>query len=131
MGALLIMPGQPDEAAVGGSRSGKERLSLTRRGRRVVAALGFALAALLGFIGGRAEAASVPSPPETVTVVVMPGDTLWSLAREVTQSREDIRDVVLEIKWLNGLGSSALRAGEVIKLPVPDGSALHAFENRA
>jgi nucleoid-associated protein YgaU len=91
-------------------------LRLTRRGRGLLVTLALVAAVLLGFVGGRANAASDPGP-STVSVVVRPGDTLWSLARGVAEPGEDVRDVVLELQWLNGMDSAALVAGDVIRLP--------------
>ena len=73
---------------------------------------------VLGFAGGRADAAAAPEAPETVGVVVQPGDTLWAFAARVAEPGEDLRDVVREIQRLNGMGSANLVAGEVVQLPV-------------
>src|SRR5205823_11848037 len=76
------------------------RARLTRRGRH---ALG-GIAVLLGLaLGGGAAAAAVhvgrPTPPlpsaVSATVVVMPGDTLWTIAERLAPGR-DPRGVVTE-----------------------------------
>lgn len=77
-------------------------------------AVGVALGALLGswLVGdhGGLRLASDSS------VVVRPGDTLWSIARSVSGS-EDVRAVVDRIQQLNHLGGAPLRPGQVLQLP--------------
>lgn len=101
--------------------AGPVRLSL--RGRRVVAALivlvllpavwtltapvvADALSARAGLYSGA-----------TAEVVVLPGDTLWGIAR-TAQPESDPRDTVLRIQKLNGLSGSEVSAGQ--RLVVPD-----------
>jgi hypothetical protein len=50
------------------------------------------------------------------SVVVEPGDTLWSIAAEVADG-EDVRAVVDHIQELNRLEGSVLAPGQVLKLP--------------
>jgi len=92
---------------------------LTHRGRRLVAVLalagGVALGTLLGPLvagggGGDLRLAGVSS------VVVRPGDTLWSVAASVA-GEEDVRAVVDRIQELNGLDGTVLVPGQVLLLP--------------
>ena len=95
-------------------------LRLTERGRRVVAglsiAIGLCLAAgtvvtvELGSADGGLQLAGAS------TVVVQPGDTLWSIARSVAPD-EDPRAVVDAIVDLNGLDSVDLMPGAELQLP--------------
>jgi nucleoid-associated protein YgaU len=93
-------------------------LRLTARGRRVVAVAALLLGlgvvalggALLGEAGGGLELMG------TTKVVVEPGDTLWSIAGTVSGGR-DVRDVVVDIRRLNELGSAAITPGQVLELP--------------
>jgi nucleoid-associated protein YgaU len=95
-------------------------LRLTRRGRRVVAglsiAIGLTIAAVtaatveLGDRDGGLELAG------SSTVVVQPGDTLWSLAQDLAP-QEDPRAVVDAIVDLNGLDGVWLVPGQVLQLP--------------
>uniref|UniRef100_UPI001C20F448 LysM peptidoglycan-binding domain-containing protein n=1 Tax=Modestobacter excelsi TaxID=2213161 RepID=UPI001C20F448 len=95
-------------------------IRLTERGRRVVAglsiAVGLSIAAVtvvtvqLGTEWGGLELAG------SSTVVVQPGDTLWSLAQEVAPG-EDPRAVVDAIVDLNGLEDVDLLPGAVLQLP--------------
>ncbi len=48
---------------------------------------------------------------------VMPGDTLWDIAAEVTSPEDDVRSTMLELKRLNELETSALRAGQILLVP--------------
>lgn len=50
------------------------------------------------------------------SVVVDPGDTLWSIATSVAAG-EDVRVVVDRIEELNGLRSTELVPGQVLLLP--------------
>jgi Tfp pilus assembly protein FimV len=91
---------------------------LTRRGRRVVAGLSIAIGVLVGVVtvsvelggdGGLELAGSS-------TVVVQPGDTLWSLAQDLAP-HEDPRAVVDAIVDLNDLDGVGLVPGQVLRLP--------------
>lgn len=56
-------------------------------------------------------------PHELIEIVVRPGDTLWSLARTYSPSR-DPREVVHIIREANGgLEPGALRPGDVVLVP--------------
>lgn len=98
------------------------RLRLTRRGRRVVAALAAApIVVALAFAtisGGDALASREGGAPVGTfdTVTVMPGDSLWSIAEAVAPAA-DPRDVVDEIIALNQLASSSVMAGERLSIP--------------
>ena len=98
------------------------RLRLTTRGRRLVVGLvsvPLAVAVFMGALaGGEALASRSASAPagEFTTVLVEPGDSLWSIALEVAPT-SDPRDVVDEIVRLNALGSSSVTAGQRIAIP--------------
>lgn len=53
---------------------------------------------------------------QDATVVVQPGDTLWSIAAEHYPS-DDVRARVLDIESANGLKSPVIEAGETLRLP--------------
>jgi len=98
------------------------RLRITRRGRRVLAALAAAPVAAglaLAIVGGGSALASREdgAPAGTFdTVTVMAGESLWSIAEEVAPTA-DPRDVVDEIIRLNQLSTSAVAAGQRISIP--------------
>lgn len=50
------------------------------------------------------------------TVIIKPGDTLWSIAEEYNEG--DIRKKIKEIKKFNNMDTSALTAYEVIRIPI-------------
>jgi nucleoid-associated protein YgaU len=99
-------------------RAPRRRVRLTRRARLLAAVLALALGVaigswlgpLLGGGNGDLRLAGVQS------VVVQPGDTLWSISSEVAGTA-DIRDVVHRIQVLNGLRGTALVPGQVLDLP--------------
>jgi hypothetical protein len=95
-------------------------VQLTRRGRVVLllvfVAVGVTLMmALSGLVGGAAAGTS-PSRPVTRTVVVQPGQTLWSIAGEVAPG-VDRRDTIARIVELNALPSTDVSAGARIAVP--------------
>jgi hypothetical protein len=115
------------DAPVRGAEASTERPAartrLTRRGRVLVVLLvsGLLLAA---FSLGRADSqaattgdAGSPAGPELTQTVVMPGDTLWSIARELAPAN-DPREVIAQIRELNDL-DGALVAGQQLLLPLP------------
>ena len=93
-------------------------LRLTRRARRLAVLMALACGVVVGswlaplVSGGDQELhlAGVSS------VVVEPGDTLWSIASSVADG-EDVRAVVDRIQELNRLDGSALVPGQVLHLP--------------
>jgi hypothetical protein len=99
-------------------RPQQARLRLTRRARRlaVVMALacGVAVGSWLGPLvagdGGGLRLAGESS------VVVQPGDTLWSIASGL-QAEGDVRTLVDEIQALNGLRGAELVPGQTLLLP--------------
>ncbi|WP_438350961.1 LysM peptidoglycan-binding domain-containing protein [Paenibacillus sp. FA6] len=51
-------------------------------------------------------------------VIVLYGDTLWSIAVQEKPTNVDTRVYIKKLKQLNGLTSGNIMAGEVLKLPV-------------
>jgi hypothetical protein len=104
-GARVVRPARPG-------------LRLTRRGRLLVgllAVLAVAVAvavatARLQALGDRTVPASAPAE-----VVVAPGETLWGIAERVAPDR-DPRDVVAQLRRLNGLPSGEVHAGQRLRL---------------
>lgn len=93
-------------------------LRLTARGRRALGVL--LLLVTVGMAaGGAAVLRSGAEDLElmgTSSVVVEPGDTLWSIASRVAGER-DVREVIDGIWLLNGLDSAAIQPGQVLGLP--------------
>ncbi len=102
------------------SRSAGDRsVRLTRRGRWLLIVLslaaGVALGALLNSWAGAAGQGSLRLAGES-SVVVQPGDSLWSIAT-VVAGTDDVRTVVDRIQQLNHLHGTAVRPGQVLQLP--------------
>ena len=95
-------------------------LRLTERGRRVVAslsiAIGLSIAAATVVTVQLQDADGGLQLAGSSTVVVQPGDTLWSIAQEVAPE-EDPRAVVDAIVDLNGLEDVDLLPGAELQLP--------------
>jgi LysM repeat protein len=83
-------------------------LRLTRRGRRLVRTAVVTLALLVALVAAvvagvpSVQAGDTPAEVATSSVVVQPGQTLWSVARDVAPG-VDVRETVARIKDLNGL----------------------------
>lgn len=80
--------------------------------RRLLAAVAAVL--LLG--AGFALGARGSNEPGYTTVVVQPGDTLWSIAAEHYPS-DDVRARVQGIEEANGLHGPTIEVGQTLRLP--------------
>jgi LysM repeat protein len=78
------------------------------------AGLALAIVALTGV--GMAVAAQGSSSMRYTTVVVQPGDTLWSIA-SARYPGDDVRERVLDIEQANDLSGPGITAGETLRLP--------------
>src|SRR5215472_9960769 len=122
---------QPPRAGVArspeaGSRPVRTRVRLTRRGRIVVAGLitaSMVLVAALAWLAGtaKADAAGSGVPSSAVyhslrTVVVLPGQSLWSIATRY-EPGSDPRNVIQEIIDLNALSGTSVQPGQHLWLP--------------
>ena len=109
-----------------GARPVRTRVRLTRRGRIVVAVLitaSMVLVAALAWLAGtaKADAAGSGVPSSAVyhslrSVVVMPGQSLWSIATQY-EPTADPRSVIQEIIDLNALSGTSVQPGERLWLP--------------
>lgn len=112
---VVIAVSHSAEVAPAGARPMRTRLTV--RGRRCLVVLAVAAIAL-AFWGGRALGATA-SPDvhgATGSVVVQPGDTLWSIAQRAVPSR-DPRDTVQQLMQLNRLRAVEIRPGQQLRLP--------------
>jgi Tfp pilus assembly protein FimV len=57
------------------------------------------------------------TPQHYATVVVRPGDTLWSIASAHTPSSNDIQDTIDRITQVNHLNTAALTPGQRLHVP--------------
>jgi nucleoid-associated protein YgaU len=96
----------------------RKRAHLTRRGQLVLVALAavvvLAVAGLMSRTSGTAT--QRPEPIGQHSIVVQPGQTLWSIAKDVAPDR-DVREVIYEIRRINGLDSAMVRSGQTLVLP--------------
>lgn len=93
-------------------------LRLTRRGRVVITLLVLLVLVGAGLVGQRAVAESPGAGVEVRLHTVAPGETLWQYASAVRGAGEDVRDVVAELRELNGLTSAELQTGQMVILPL-------------
>ena len=109
-------------------------LRLTRRGRAVLLGLFVLLSSLASAVlfttASRADDPRAVGPAPTVvvqlvaagpvepapTVVVRPGDTLWSIA-ERSVPRLDRRAAIAGIRRLNGIEGHVVHPGDILRLP--------------
>lgn len=96
----------------GGIRSGRRLAGRAQGARRALAAV-----AAVGLISaGFALGARGSTETRYTTVVVQPGDTLWSIASEHYPG-DDVRVRVLDIEAANGLAGPTIEVGQDLKLP--------------
>jgi nucleoid-associated protein YgaU len=80
--------------------------------RRLLAAVAAFALLTVGFaLGARGDA-----PARYTTLVVQPGDTLWSIATEHYPG-DDVRARVQDIEDSNGLSGPTIQVGQSLKLP--------------
>lgn len=92
---------------------------LTRRGRILL--LSALVAVLFGaFSLGRSASEAAPQgqgQPAVEQVTVLSGESLWTVARRIAPDN-DPREVIAQIRRVNGLIDSQLRVGQQLLLPV-------------
>lgn len=96
-------------------------LRLTRRGQVVAAALAaIVLVVVVGagvlLIGRQAMAGDQVHPVPATYHIVLPGETLWSIAGDVAPGA-DRRDAVDRIVEFNALSSAGVQAGQRVAIP--------------
>ena len=91
-------------------------LRLTRRGRMVVIGFALALVASLSIFGRGVGSAEAADPAAVQVVVVQPGETLWSIARDLAPEA-DPRSTVDALKSVNGLEDAVVVPGQALTVP--------------
>ncbi|NHN30749.1 LysM peptidoglycan-binding domain-containing protein [Paenibacillus agricola] len=72
----------------------------------------------LSLIGAEQEVyASSELPLTAQTVEIVKGDTLWAIASEHVHKGQKIREYLDQLKKMNGLTSSVIQEGQILKLP--------------
>jgi hypothetical protein len=96
--------------------SRKKRIRILGIFAAVVLILIFTLS--LSLLGAEQDAfAYSEQVPPKQTVEIIKGDTLWAIASQHVHRGQNVRDYLNEIKKVNGLTTSMLQEGQVIKLP--------------
>ena len=54
-----------------------------------------------------------------LTYVVQPGDSLWSIARQHSTPKQDVRLVVYRLQQINKLASPIIQPGQCLVIPTP------------
>lgn len=54
---------------------------------------------------------------EFVEITIVPGDTLWEIAKRNNPYNQDVRKIVYEIMKINNMKSASLKSGSTIKIP--------------
>jgi len=99
------------------------RIAVARRARTrrvVILAMFLAAAAVFGprvFSTSAFATEGTEAPVQLDTYTVGSGETLWSIAANLTPEGRDVRDTMAEIQALNAMSDSQLQAGEQILLP--------------
>jgi nucleoid-associated protein YgaU len=118
--ANAVPPAAPRRAQV--PDGGYRPLRLTRRGRLVLTLCAAAVTSLACFAaagGALAADHGAPSggpPPAPTTIVVQPGQTLWSIAVRA-DPHADPRLVVQRIIAINSLSGGSITAGQRLMVP--------------
>jgi len=97
---------------------------LNRRGRLartlVVLSLAIVMVATFAFSAGAGSTDSMSATPDSyVTVVVGPGESLWSLANRMAGDG-DARSLIEEIMVVNSLATPDVQAGQSLRIPLHD-----------
>lgn len=53
-----------------------------------------------------------------IEVQVLPGDTLWNIVQSHYHGDKDIREMIYQVREENGLNSSNIYTGQLIKIPL-------------
>jgi len=98
------------------------QIELTRRGRLartlVVLSLAIVMVSTFAFSAGAGNTDQMsPTYDSFITVVVGPGETLWSLAGQIAVDG-DKRSLVDEIMAINSLATPDVQAGQELRIPL-------------
>ena len=83
---------------------------------RALSIISITVIVVLLFLSSAVQATGQVS--ETTDYRVKPGDTLWQIAQTHGPDNADTRRIVAAIEKLNQIDGAALRAGQVIEIPV-------------
>jgi nucleoid-associated protein YgaU len=107
------------KAGIEGAAEGHRRYSRLNRVLRVVTPVCAMIVACLTVwaVAQALPAGGATEGAEYVTVVVKPGDTLWSIAKRIGGNRVDPRVVCEQIRSANGIANAMIWPGQVLRVP--------------
>lgn len=82
---------------------------------RLLTMVAITTAVVIGTVAGLTRAAAPLQPLRTVRVV--PGDSLWAIAKQHGPQGADLRRLTYDLQRLNELEGQVLRPGMELKLP--------------
>jgi len=91
------------------------RTRVARARRTVVVSVLLVFAAVVGPQAFANDSTAAPVQLDTYTVSA--GESLWSIAADLTPEGGDVRDMMDRIQGLNAMQGSQLRAGEQLLIP--------------
>ena len=80
--------------------------------------IGIVASVIVWGLSETAPPAQSAEPEQYVVVTVQPGDTLWSIARRVSEGKSDLRVLTHRIQKLNSLDSAMLLPGQSLTVPL-------------
>ena len=80
--------------------------------------IGIAASVIVWGLSEAAPPAQSAESEQYVVVTVQPGDTLWSIARRVSEGKADVRVLTHQIRKLNSLDSAMLLPGQSLTVPL-------------
>jgi hypothetical protein len=80
--------------------------------------IGIVASVIVWGVSETAPPAQSAEPEQYVVVTVQPGDTLWSIARRVSEGKADLRVLTHRIQKLNSLDSAMLLPGQSLTVPL-------------
>ena len=84
---------------------------------RALVVISTTVAAFVLLLATAVNALSSGDPIQTVDYRVHAGDTLWSIASEVTEAGQDVRSTISAIEGINGLDGEYLQIGQMLSIP--------------
>jgi len=96
----------------------KRKIKIANK-RRFLVFLSILCAVFIIIISGATKLNRVYSSKtgEFIEITIVPGDTLWEIAKRNNPYNQDIRKIVYEIMKLNNMKSASLKSGSTIKIP--------------
>lgn len=88
-------------------------------GRKLITLMGVFFMALFFFGYAFAQHSAAAGNQIPLTYVVQPGDTLWSIAKEHSTVKQDVRLIVYQLQQINELSSPLIQPGQCLVIPTP------------